>query len=237
MRSSFTKAFALGVLLCSACGSTSTNPFTISGHVYLADLPDGGSEVLVDAMPARLLPDGGTVPAYDAGVALNGVPLGRDDYADATFIGGGEPTTLYWTRPSIAGAAHGLTQTLSVIGSIPEATATFSCPARVFFTEPSEGATLDRAAPVHIAWAAEGGASAFATVFGFGVELLDAQPQPLLLGGIALGPSITSYDFSFPTELVQPGPARVTFSVTVPANSSSPDSLRASLPSRSVLFP
>ncbi len=206
---------------CAACG-TDFNPYNIQGQVQLREFPDGGSEIFVVAAAQR--PVGASVQSLDAGIALNGVPLGEPD----------NPGTLEWTRPALPGAGHGLEQTLSVIGSVPEATAKFTCPGPVAFTAPDQGASLDRNQPVHVAWSSQDGGAAPAMAFGFSLE--NPPPGTLGLFGIQLlPPPGTSAEFILPAEITQ-SDARVRFSVIVPGPSAS-DSYCASVPFRTVLFP
>jgi hypothetical protein len=218
----------VGFVLCGACGAEQAvpNPFTISGGVNLRSLPDGGSNVGVFAFLYRPLADGGSEEVTDAGVALNGVPLGPGD-VDAI------DSSLGWNRPSFAGAGFELQQTLSVIGSSPEARATFTCPAPVSFTAPLEGAVLKRGQPVELAWT-PGGSSSFDKILLFQSDF--SAGGQLFFGFALLLPDITSTQFTFPSDHPD-SDVRVTFSLFVSGESLSPNSSCEAVPMRSVVFP
>src|SRR5690349_18165255 len=91
------RSSAVCLLACAACGFE-PNPFAISGEVHLTALPDGGLWTEVLARPYRILPDGGTRWQGDAGIALNGVPLGEG------AIDEGRPGTIAWAGASLPGA-------------------------------------------------------------------------------------------------------------------------------------
>jgi len=222
MFSRFAKWLAPVAMQCVACGADS-NPFTIKGQVELLQFADGGTEVFVTAVAQRQLDTGDFVESLDAGIALNGVPLGPPDF----------PGTLQWTRPSIAGAGYGLEQTLSVVGSVPEAAVKFTCPGPASFIEPAEGALLSRDQSIHLAWASQDGRPAFASSFGFSLE----NPAPGMLGPIGiqlLAPGSSSVEFTLPPDFAG-SDARVRFSVTVPGEPAS-ESYCAAVPIRTVLF-
>jgi|GEM_PF-4761891 len=88
------------VIAVLGCGSEAEpyDPLSISGYVRLLTWADGGSGVQTIAYVSRVLPDGGSVPLIDAGVALNGLPLGPSDPDPLTRDG------RAWTRPSVQGA-------------------------------------------------------------------------------------------------------------------------------------
>ncbi len=230
---------------CIACGADlpARNPFTIAGQVNLRGLPDGGSEVQVSAVVHRPLADGGSVAVFDAGVALNGVPLGPGDPADEMTRhllnppppGSQPPETLTWTRPLFPGAGYELRQTLSVIGSFPEATATFTCPVAVSFTTPPEGTSLSRGQPIRIGWTS-GGSSSFSQIFVFQSDLPILAPGPVLFGFGFFQPGVTSTEFTFPPDFPR-GNVRLTFSLFVFGDSPSFESGCAAVPMRSLLFP
>jgi hypothetical protein len=235
------------VLQCIACGADlpALNPFTIAGQVNLRGLPDGGSEVQVSAVVHRPLADGGSVAVLDAGVALNGVPLGPGDPAGEMTghlfqlipppPGSQPPEILTWTRPSFPGAGYELRQTLSVIGSFPEATATFTCPVAVSFTTPPEGTSLSRGQPIRIGWTS-GGSSSFSQIFVFQSDLPILGPGPVLFGFGFFQPGVTSTEFTFPPDFPR-GNVRLTFSLFVFGDSPSFESGCAAVPMRSLLFP
>jgi hypothetical protein len=221
MFSRFAKCLAPIALQCAACG-TDSNPFTIEGQVHLREFPDGGTEVLVLAVAQHQLETGELVESLDAGIALNGILLGPSDL----------PGTMQWARPSLPGAGYGLEQTLSVVGS--DAAAKFTCPGAASFTAPSEGASLTRGQPVHVAWAMRDGGPAVAASFGFSID----NPPPGTLGVIGvqlLPPGSSSTEFTFPAEFAG-SDARVSLSVIVPGPAPSA-SYCATVPIRSVLFP
>jgi hypothetical protein len=235
------------VLQCIACGADLPvlNPFTIAGQVNLRGLPDGGSEVQVSAVVHRPLADGGSVAVLDAGVALNGVPLGPGDPA-GEMTGhlfqlippppvSQPPEMLTWTRPSFPGAGYELRQTLSVIGSFPEATATFTCPVAVSFTTPPGGTSLSRGQPIRVGWTS-GASSSFSQIFVFQSDLPILGPGPVLFGFAPFPPGVTSTEFTFPPDFPRSN-VRMTFLLFVSGDSPSFESGCAAVPMRSVLFP
>src|SRR3954469_23472225 len=105
------KAIALAAVLCAACGNEADDRCAVTGRVTLGHALDGGDAVSVVAYVTRDLQDGGSEQVLDAGVALNGVPLGTAT-VDASL-----PGQLSWSAPSFPGALPLGHQTLAVIDS------------------------------------------------------------------------------------------------------------------------
>jgi hypothetical protein len=209
------------------CGTDGPNRFGIAGQVTLVAPPDGGAEVTVLANVSRPLLDGGSENVLDAGVALNGVPLGP---GDPLVLSQGQ-TVLQWSRPSFPGAAPLQRQTLSVIGSNPPATVSFVCPVAVSFTAPMQNATVERSVPLLLTWT-PGGSPAFSEVLLFQAMLNGALVD---FGFTVVPPGTTSQGFT-----LTPGtPAGVEVLFTLDVSGDAPDTTSkcASGPALRVFFP
>lgn len=228
------RALTLGVLVSVlACGPERerSDLLYIAGGVTLYTWGDGGSEVLTYAFVSRVLADGGLSPLFDAGVALNGVPLGPPD-PEPPFDGG-----LGWTRPSLPGVIYGAEQTLSVLGANPPASVSFTCPQQVLFSEPAQGAQVDRTAPLTLSWT-PGGSSAWQLTLVLGIL------QPLEDGTAVsstradfLAPGTLSYTLGFPPDFSEiPIEATGSFTLFVPGESSRADTGCSSAPRLDVLY-
>ena len=226
-------AVFLTLLAVLGCGSEAEpyDPLTINGYVRLLTWADGGSGVQTIAYVSRPLPDGGSVPLVDAGVALNGVPLGPSDPELLAASG------RTWTRPSVQGATYGAQQTLSVVGANPPASVSFTCPVQVVFTAPEQGARLDRSMPVHLEWSA-GGSPAWQLVLILGLR------QPLENGDVALpfgfsllAPGTRSFELGFPNDYLSvPLEATASVWLDVPGESSRSDSGCSSMPRLDLIY-
>jgi len=149
--------------------------------------------VNVLASVSRMLQDGGSEPILDAGVALNGEPLGEGDLEDR---GPNLPLQASWTRPAFAGVGFGLPQRLSVIGA--NAQALFACPVEVRFTSPDDGASLARGVPIDFQWT-PGGSKDYSQVLT--IEFLSKDFSYFRAGLALLDPGLTAYSFQVPPDL------------------------------------
>jgi len=172
--------------LCGACGGNGP-PYRISGQVVLATDVDGGTQVLVATNVTLPLADGGAEDVLDAGVALNGIPLGSPSFDPSL------PSRMTWTHSSISGAAPFARQTLSVIGS--EAAVSFNCPAGILFTSPAQGATVDRNSPIDVAWT-PGGSQRFDQI----LTIQSVESGVTVFGFALILPEVTSTRFTVPPE-------------------------------------
>lgn len=225
-------AVPLLLLWVLACGGEpeALDPLRITGQVHIQTWGDGG-QVQTIASVSRILPDGGLLALRDAGVALNGVPLGAPDPESP----GDEGQT--WTRPAFQGVAYGAEQTLSVPGANPPASVSFTCPQQVVFVAPEEGARLERTSPVHLAWTA-GGSPSWDLLLTFSlIQPLGGGEWALPVGFAFLEPGTLTYDLPFPDSDVS-SPLEATGSFTLFAFGESPrsDSGCSSEPRRDVVF-
>jgi hypothetical protein len=225
-------AVPLTLLAVLGCGDDRYDPLSITGGVKLLTWGSAGeSAVQAFAYVSRLLPDGGSDLIVDAGVALNGVPLGPSD--PDTPYGGGQS----WLRLGLDGATYGAQQTLSVIGANPPASVSFTCPEKVLFTAPEDGARLDRSVPVAVAWT-DGGSPGWVQI------LLFAMIQPLEDGSTdevfaftPLDAGARSFPFEFPAEYLSvPLEATASFWMDVPGDSVSDDGRCSSVPRVDVVY-
>jgi hypothetical protein len=224
---------ALEVLAVLGCGSENErphDPLVLRGSVTLGVAADGGIQTGVFVVVSRLLPDAGLLGLLDAGVALNGVPLGAPDF----FLPEGPQI---WDRSALPGATYGAVQILSVPGANPPLSQSFSCPQRIVFTAPEPDARVSRNMPLTLSWT-PGGSTDLSVLLEFSIwQPLEGDAGVLTGGFGALDAGTLTVDVPFPENLLEaPHEARGYFTVFVPGESLSP-SVCASAPLVSVVYP